>query len=177
MDSTSSFVPVVIANEDATPLSQEDIAAINVAAEFVNSSDDERPASSYPLLDRRHYREDPSPVVDLTVPIPLTIGFVLDPDEEVRDFNVWETLTMVTATVPLPQETPDRHVLHQDADELESASLRRKRKRKGSKKERVSDETSRKHARKDDNDEDKDKRRRDMGGMSGRRHSGLRPRT
>ena len=106
MDSTSSFVPVVIANEDATPLSQE----VNVAAEFVNSSDDERPASSYPLLDRRHYREDPSPVMDLIVPIPLTIGLVLDPDEEVRDFNVWETLTMVTATAPLPQETPDRQV-------------------------------------------------------------------
>ena len=43
------LVAVVIANEDATPLSHEEIAAINVAPERITSSDDEIPASSYLL--------------------------------------------------------------------------------------------------------------------------------
>ena len=52
------FVGVVIAGEEAIPLSQDEIAAIHVEPERTNSTDDERPASSYPLLDRRCYREE-----------------------------------------------------------------------------------------------------------------------
>jgi len=43
------FVPVVIAEEEAVALTEADIAAINVAPERILSTDDERPASSYPL--------------------------------------------------------------------------------------------------------------------------------
>jgi hypothetical protein len=52
------FEGVVIAGEEAIRLSQDEIAAIHVEPERTNSTDDERPASSYPLLDRRRYREE-----------------------------------------------------------------------------------------------------------------------
>ena len=53
--SNPGFIAVALAEEEAVPLTQEDIAAINVAPERTASSDDERPAASYPLLDRRRY--------------------------------------------------------------------------------------------------------------------------
>ena len=90
---------VLIANVEATPLSYEDIAAINVLPERITSSDDERPASSYPLLDRRHHRQDPSSMLDQISPIPLAIGSIIDEDEEIHVFNEWEAMTTVTATV------------------------------------------------------------------------------
>ena len=74
------FIPVMIATEEATPLSMVDIAAINVAPERTSSTDDERPASSYSLLDRRRYREDTSAILDLNTSIPLTIGSLVEID-------------------------------------------------------------------------------------------------
>ncbi len=74
------FIPVMTATEEATPLSMVDIAAINVAPERTSSTDDERPASSYSLLDRRRYREDTSAILDLNTSIPLTIGSLVEID-------------------------------------------------------------------------------------------------
>jgi hypothetical protein len=172
----SGYVAVAIDNADATPLSQEEIAAIHVTPACIYSSDDERPASSYPLLDRRHYRLDPPTVLDLSGPIPLAIGMSLAVDEELQDCNDWEVLTRASATVPLPQDTPTRHLLPHGQVEGESSVPARKRKRKGSKKERAraTEDTPQRHARKDDDEEDQDKRRPALGGMSGRRHSGFR---
>ena len=141
------FVAVVIANEDATPLSQDEIVAIHVAPEFIASSDDERPASSYSILDRRHYRVEPPPLVDLSGTPPLAIGVSLAIDEELQDFNVWETLTTATATVPSPQDTPNRHSLRQGQEEAESSIPARKRKRKGSKRKRATEDTPQRPAR------------------------------
>ncbi len=96
------FVAVVIGNDIATPLSVQEITAINVAPERIASSDDERPASSYSLLDRRHYREDPSSTLDLTLPKPFAIGTLVQEDVEAQDFNVWESLP----SVPTSRGTP-----------------------------------------------------------------------
>jgi len=95
-------------------------------------------------------------------------------DEEIQDCNDWEALTIATATVPLPQNTPNRLLLPHGQVEEESSIPERKRKRKGPKKERATEDTPQRPARKDDDGEDKDKRRPALGGMSGRRHSGFR---
>ena len=106
----------------------------------------------------------------------MAIGVSLAIDEELQDFNVWETLTTATATVPSPQDTPNRHSLRQGQEEAESSIPARKRKRKWSKRKRVTEDTPQRPARKDDKDEDKDQRRPAMERMSGRRHSGFRNR-
>jgi len=118
------YVAVVISNEDATPLSQDEIAAIYVTPECIASSDDERPASSYSILDRRHYRVEPSPLVDLSGPIPLAIGMNLAVDEELQDFNGWEELTRATETITLPQD--NRQLLPYGQDAAESLYPARK---------------------------------------------------
>ncbi len=172
------LVAVVVANEDAIPLSREEIAAINVVPERITSSDDDRPASSFPLLDRRHYREDPSPTFDGIFPYPLAIGSIINEDEEAQVFNEWEASTTVTASIPRPLQTPTmipRRMEPQDTDEFEATQGRRRRKRKAEKKERLTDETPPKQSRNDDDDDDdKGQRRLLLGGMSGRRHSGFR---
>jgi hypothetical protein len=149
---TPCQIAVMLANEEATPLSQDEVAAIHVAPEFIASSDDERPASSYPLLDRRRYRVDPPPVVDLTGPMPLAIGRSLVFDEELQDFNSFP-LRRSTSSSTVAQNPPNI-MLNNGGDEAESSNPARKRRRKRSRKERVTEDTPQRPARKDDDDEE-----------------------
>ena len=125
------FVAIVIAEEEATPLSMTEIQAINIAPERTSSTDDERPASSYPLLDRRRYREDTIPSVYQPGVTPLAIGSRLDVDEDdvITTVAVIPTLGQVETT-SATQTSTSSGVSPQEDDHFNMPRRRGKRKRK-----------------------------------------------
>jgi hypothetical protein len=163
------FVAIPIATEEALPLIFTDIAAINVAPERTPSTDDERPADSYSLLDRRRYRAQPSSATDCNTPVPLAIGSRLNGNEDIDSTAIEESILV---------RTPDsRSLCHSSSEgEGDETITRRRKKRKNKANFEGSVGKLKKHHKRDDHD--------DSGAnlpprriMSGRRHSGLRQRS
>jgi hypothetical protein len=163
------FVAIPIATEEAVPLILTDIAAINVAPERTPSTDDERPADSYSLLDRRRYRAQPSSATDCNTPVPLAIGSRLNGNEDIDSTAIEESILV---------RTPDSRTLCHSSSEGEDDETitRRRKKRKNKANFEANVRTLKKHHKRDDHD--------DSGSnipsrtvMSGRRHSGLRNRS
>jgi hypothetical protein len=168
------FVAVTIGTEEVTPLSMDDIAAINVAPERTPSTDDERPASSYPLLDRRRYREDTSAILDLNTFIPLAIGSLVEIDDclpaiEAIPLSQYQSVpSTITSTITSRLD---------DSCEGKVSEIRRrgKRKRKIIKKDEDPENVFTRRLPKDDDDETNPGKI-PIREMSGRRHSGWRSR-
>jgi len=164
------YVAIVIADEEAILLSQEEISAIHVAREGSSSTDDERPAASYSLLDRRRYREDDSVPLESLSPIPLAIGLLIDNDDEVLP---------LLGSLPVTQQLSGQTVVHSTTDQhLQQSSYslprrrRVKRKRKVVKKDEDPHQVLKGPFKRDSDDED-GPRKHPPRIMSGRRHSGL----
>ena len=168
------FVAVTIGTEEVTPLSMDDIAAINVAPERTPSTDDERPASSYPLLDRRRYREDTSAILDSNAFIPLAIGSLVEIDDclpaiEAIPLSQYQSVpSTITSTIGSRLD---------DSSEGKLSEIRKrgKRKRKIIKKDEDPEKVFTRSLPKDDDDETNPGKI-PIREMSGRRHSGWRSR-
>jgi len=163
----------MIAEKEAVPLTADDIAAVNVASELTVSSDDDRPASSYPLLDRRRYRQDDSASLDQLTSIPLAIGRALDFDDNIAT-EIGLLPTHESFVRSHSSNSYQQQQLIQEVN-VSVSSGRKKRKRKAVNEEE-DPEAAAKNSSKKREDEDKDPKRHPPRGMSGRRHSGFRHR-
>jgi hypothetical protein len=165
------LVAVMVAEEEAVPLTADDIAAVNVAPERTPSTDDERPAASYPLLDRRRYQVEESISTHRLTSVPLAIGTLVEFDEyfttEVVSLSTEATFAASTSSHSGQDVHPRQEII------VAASSGHKKRKRKAVNVDEDPEEAV-KNSSKKEHDDDKDPKRHPLRGMSGRRHSGLR---
>ena len=165
------FVAIAIAEEEAFPLISANIAAINVAPERTTSTDDERPASSYSLLDRRRYRviAEPSSIPDVNTPVLFAVASRVYETDDIDP-------TAIVDSIALRTSDSRALSLSSNEEEVNETITRPHKKKKRKAKFEASERTLKKHHKRDDHD--------DSGSnipsrtvMSGRRHSGLRNRS
>jgi hypothetical protein len=137
-----------------------------VAPERTPSTDDERSASSYSILDRRHYRAESSSTPNQIDPVPFAIGLRLDVNED-------EDATAIGEATAVNNPYPRNLSNLAPQDEGNERVTQRRKKRKYIPKFGGSETNMKKHHKKDDHD-DPDSHKPPRSFMSGRRHSGLR---
>jgi len=167
--SNPGFVVNAIAEEEATPLSLTDIAAINVEPERTHSTDDDRPASSFSILDRRHYRAEVATTPERIGPVPMAIGSRLDQNDDMDQTDILEAM-------PIRTQASSSSTLSSNHDEGDESITRRRKKRKTQPKVEGFDNISKKHYKREDPD-DSTSNHPPRVVMSGRRHSGHRNRS